>query len=257
MRLDRRNFIGGVLAATAATTASGAAGEKRRRDVVVYVSGHPDDLAGSMGTVIRLAEKYDVHMIDYTHGELGCGKQGQLDGSTRVKRTAEEEAVCREVGITLHWCEEMDCHAYAGQETCARIAKIFEEIKPRALIVHSFMDINLDHMMSAAAAIKAAEMANIRPEIYFQEQTRQSRGFQPVYYVDVSKLVERKQKLCELYACQNGAKIGERKNYAAHANAMRISGGWEPITHCEVFGVFPGTVLAGKGIFDEMEGVLR
>lgn len=42
------------------------------KERVVFVCAHPDDLAGPSGTAILLARNFDVHLIDYTHGEGGC-----------------------------------------------------------------------------------------------------------------------------------------------------------------------------------------
>ena len=83
MNVSRKGFIASVAAAGA--VASGVrmakADEKKIRDAVVYVAAHPDDLAGSIGTVMCLAEMYNVHVIDYTHGERGLGEVRYLDGS--------------------------------------------------------------------------------------------------------------------------------------------------------------------------------
>ena len=256
---NRREFIKGVamagatFAAMSAKSAQPDAGDgKKMRDVVIYVSCHPDDLAGSIGTVIRLTEHYDVHMIEFTHGERGLGEEGYLDGSTAKTRTAEDEAVCKAIGIPLHWCNEIDGEAFAGRAACEHIAAIYKRLKPRAIICHSLIETHYDHMMSAAAAIKATQLAGISPEIYFQEQEIQSRSFQPVYWVDVSGLTERKRELISLWACQHGPQIAERKIRTSLVNGSRMS-----MQEAEVFGVFPGTVLPGKGIFDEMPRVYR
>lgn len=226
-----------------------------KRDVVIYVSCHPDDLAGSIGTVIRLKELFDVHLIEFTHGERGLGEAGYRDGSARRLRTAEDEAVCRAIGVPLHWCEAVDGEAFADRTECERIAAIYRQLKPRAIITHSLIETHYDHMMSAAAAIKATKLAGITPEIYFQEQEIQSRGFQPVYWVDVSELTARRRELISLWACQNGPAIAERKIKTSEINAFRLA--QRRFTHAEVFGVFPGTVPPGKGIFDELPRVLR
>ena len=256
MNLSRKGFLFGA-AATAAVGTSSAAPVRigKRRDVVIYVSCHPDDLAGSIGTVMRLKELYDVHVIEFTHGERGLGEAGYRDGSTARLRTAEDEAVCRAIGVPLHWCQAIDGEAFADRTETERIAKIFKELRPRAIITHALIDTHYDHMMSAAAAIKATQLAGIRPEIYFQEQEIQSRAFQPVYWVDVSKLTDRKRELISLWACQHGPQIAERKIKTSEVNAMRMGQG--AFSHAEVFGVFPGTVPAGKGIFDELPGVMR
>lgn len=255
MDVTRRGFVAGAVAMSCAAPSVGAAGETGGRDVVVYVSCHPDDLAGSVGTVIRLKELYDVHVVEFTHGERGLGEAGYRDGSTKRTRTAEDEAVCRAIGVPLHWCSQVDGEAFACREACEEIADVFRTLKPRAIIVHSLIETHYDHMMSAAAAIKATQLAKIRPEVYFQEQEIQSRDFHPVYWVDVSALTERKRKIVSLWACQKGPEIAERKIRTSEVNALRLARG--RFTHAEVFGVFPGTVPPGKGIFDELPGVMR
>lgn len=254
MNLSRKGFLMGA-AAAAGTAAVGAEakGADAPRDVVVYVSCHPDDLAGSVGTVMRLAEAYDVHVFEYTHGERGLGEAKYRDGSCRKLRTAEDEAVCRAIGVPLHWFDEIDGEAYASRETCEKMAEAFRRLKPRAIIVHSLIETHLDHMMSAAAALKATQLAGIKPEVYFQEQDIQSRAFQPRYYVDVTALTERRREVISLWACQNGPQIAARKIATSRTNALRI---WGNLGRCaEVFGVFPGTVPPGRGIFDTMSGV--
>lgn len=256
MNVSRKGFLMGAAAvAGTAATSSGAAKDaaSATRDVVVYVSCHPDDLAGSVGTVMRLTESYDVHVFEYTHGERGLGEAKYLDGSCRKLRTAEDEAVCRAIGVPLHWFDEIDGEAFAGRETCERMAEEFRKLKPRAIIVHSLMETHYDHMMSAAAALKAAQLAGLKPEIYFQEQDVQSRAFQPRYYVDVTALTDRRREVISLWACQNGPKIAERKIATSMTNALRV---WGNRGRCaEVFGVFPGTIPTGRGIFDTMSGV--
>ena len=229
--------------------------EKAVRESVVYIAAHPDDLAGSIGTVMRLSETYDVHVVDYTHGERGMGEARYRDGSCAKMRTEEEERICREIGVKIHWCNEIDGEAFASRETCERLAVLFREIKPRALIVHWPVETHNDHVMSAAAAMKAAQIAKIKPEIYFQEQDIQSRGFPVAYFVDVTDLTERRRELISIYKSQNGPSIAERKIATSKANALRIWGAGN--RYAEVFGVFAGTVPPGKGIFDSMSGVCR
>ena len=224
-----------------------------KRDTVVYVSCHPDDLAGSIGTVIRLAERYDVHVVEFTHGERGLGEAGYRDGTTAKTRTAEDEAVCRAIGVPLHWCHEIDGEAFASRAACEEIAAVFRELKPRAIIVHSLIETHYDHMMSAAAAIKATQLAKIRPEIYFQEQDIQSRAFQPVYWVDVSALTERRRELISMWASQNGPKIAERKAESNRVYARNVGVG--EMQNVEVIGVYHGTVRPGHCVFDGLEGV--
>lgn len=254
--MTRKTFLGSLMASSLASSAGEARSQNiSKRDAVIYVSCHPDDLAGSLGTVMRLTERYDVHVIEFTHGERGLGESGYRDGSTRKLRTAEDEAVCRALGVPLHWCEAVDGEAYADRTECERIAALYRRIRPRAIIVHSLIETHFDHMMSAAAAIKATQLAGIRPEIYFQEQDIQSRGFQPAYWVDVTEQTARKREIISMWACQAGPAIAERKIKTSEVNALRMRN--LGASNVEIFGVFPGTVPVGKGIFDGMSGVGR
>ena len=130
----------------------GVSAEKPGRETIVYVAAHPDDLGGSIGTMIRLSEKYDVHVVDYTRGERGLGEKGYRDGTTAKTRMAEEQEVCRRIGVTLHWCDEIDGEAVAGRATVERLASLYRTLKPRALFVHWPVDTHMDHVMSTAAA---------------------------------------------------------------------------------------------------------
>lgn len=182
---------------------------------VVFLCAHPDDLASGMGTALLFSRAaFDVHVVDYTHGERGCGEEKYLSGWTRTKRTAEEESVCAAIGASLHWLEEIDGEAYAGCESVEKLAALFARLKPRAVVTHWPIDEHLDHVMAYAAGLKAIQLAGLSPEIYFHFQEAQARGFQPFVHVDVSSVMEEKTRIIGLYACQSGPAIAERKKRA-------------------------------------------
>lgn len=115
------------------------------KETVVFVCAHPDDFGGISGTGMRLAEKYDVHVIDYTHGERGLGEEGYRDGSVRKMRTEEESNACKVAGVTLHRMEEIDGEATAGMETCRKLATLLKTLNPWAVIAHWPVDAHMDH----------------------------------------------------------------------------------------------------------------
>ena len=121
------------------------------KESVVFVCAHPDDFGGISGTGMRLAEKFDVHVIDYTHGERGLGEEGYLNGTVRKMRTKEEENACKVAGVKLHWMEEIDGEAAAGMETCRKLAELLKTLNPRAVIAHWPIDTHMDHVMSPAS----------------------------------------------------------------------------------------------------------
>ena len=222
------------------------------RESVVFVEAHPDDLAGHLGTALKLSEKFDVHIIDFTHGELGCGWEMYTNGWTKATRTAEEGEVCRRAGFRLHWCDAIDGFAYADSNVCAQLTAYLADIRPRAVFCHWPIDTHPDHMMSAVAAMKSVRLAGLRCELYFHEQDIQSRGFQVAYHVDVTPYVAKKAELTRLYACQHGDDIARRKAESSRVYARNSLGSTRNV---EVIGVFHGTVPPGKSVFDGLDGV--
>ena len=224
---------------------------RETRECVAFVCAHPDDLAGCSGTALLLAEKFDVRVIDFTRGEGGLGKAGYLDGSTAKLRMAEERAACAMIGTEPYFlCETnyLGRMAFAGRRVTEELTGIFKEIKPRAVILHWPLDTHQDHVQSTAAALHALHLANIRPEIYFQEQTTQSRSFQPAYYVNITRVKERKDKLIMCYKCQKPEVIRKRKEEDSIFRGRRIG-----VRHAEAFGVYEGSVKSNRSIFNEID----
>ena len=192
---------GNVVAAGNAETGSSARTPKK--DVVAIVCAHPDDLAISLGFCLLARETYDIHVIDFTHGERGCGYDNFTNGWTKAKRTQEERDVCAAVGAKLHWLDEIDGEAYANRETCEKLAAIFRELKPRALIGHWPVDIHTDHVMTGAAMLRAAFLADLKCEIWFCPQHYQAKSCTPDVLLDISSVYDKVIEISRLYECQN------------------------------------------------------
>jgi len=222
-----------------------AATQKLER--VVFLGAHPDDLASEMGTALLMRGRYEVHVIDYTHGERGCGEANFTNGWTRATRTAEETRVCQAIGAKLHWLEEVDGEAFAGRQATETLARLLGEIRPRAVILHWPMDVHNDHVMSFAAGMKALALAGLKPEVYYHFQESQARGFSPFVSVDVTSVLEEKNRIIGFYECQMGEKIAERKTKAQWLSGRAFHG--SKGVYCEVYGVMPGTVRPDRCIF--------
>ena len=71
------------------------------KDRIVFVPAHPDDMIACLGFAHLARDVFELHVIDYTHGERGCGEEKFNNGWTKAKRTQEEQAVCRSIGARL------------------------------------------------------------------------------------------------------------------------------------------------------------
>ena len=191
------------------------------KDRIVVVPAHPDDLIPCFGTCLLSKDVFEWHVIEFTHGERGLGAEAFKDGSCKKIRMAEEGAVCKELGATLHWLDEIDGEAYACRETCERLAAILKELKPRAVFAHWPVDIHGDHAMAGVAVQKALFLAGLTPEIYFIEQEYQGKRFVPDQFVDITDVLNKKCELIRMYKCQyrDGA-IERRKCAIAKVNGM-------------------------------------
>lgn len=221
------------------------------KDRVVIVPAHPDDLIATIGFCLLAKDTFDIHVVDYTHGERGLGLEAFTNGTAKAIRTKEEESVCRAIGATLHWLDEIDGEAYACRETCELLASILKELNPRAVFGHWPVDIHGDHMMAGTALMKAVFLANIAPEFYFFEEEYQTKAFVPDHYVDISSVLERKFEIVKLYKCQyfDGG-IEQRNRTACRYHGMHTA--MLAFGHAEAFKSLYPPLQGQKNIFQEL-----
>ena len=193
-----RKLMMTALAAVGILTASA-------REKVFFFVAHPDDTLACAGTMFLMKDKFELHVMVLTHGERGCGEAGYRDGSTKAKRTREEEEAEAMVGAKVHWFDEVDGDCYANREVCRKVADLLKELKPRAVIGHYPVDIHPDHVMSGAALLRA--LANVstkdyKPEVYFFDQPYQTKAYHPDFFLDVSEVFDQKLALMKSYFSQ-------------------------------------------------------
>jgi len=80
---------------------------------VFFVCAHPDDMiAGAgLGFVLQKSKKFDVHVVDFTHGERGLAWQGVSLDECKAIRTQEEKNACAMLGVPIHFLDEIDGEA--------------------------------------------------------------------------------------------------------------------------------------------------
>ena len=234
-----------------AAVAAFVAGTAMAKDRIVIVPAHPDDLIATIGFCLLAKDTFDIHVVDYTHGERGLGQEAFTNGTAKATRIKEEESVCKAVGATLHWLDEIDGEAYACRETCERLANVLKELKPCAVFGHWPVDIHGDHMMAGAALMKAVFLANIAPEFYFFEEEYQSKAFVPDHYVDITSVLERKFEIVRQYKCQYFDGGMERRHRAGnHYHGMHTA--MLAFGHAEAFKALFPSLQGQKNIFQEL-----
>lgn len=214
------------------------------RESVFFVGAHPDDTEGYAATAFLLRGKYDIHVVDLTHGELGLGAAGLEDGSTAKRRTAEEEAACAYLGATPHFLHETDGSAYASKPSVDALAELLRQHKPKAVFTHWPVDTHCDHVQTAAVVARALNESGLKPERYFYEVLMsQTKNWCPIYSVDVTATITNKQEMLRKYACQNAgdALVKEKTEQARIRGRQRT-----PVcAFAETFTTFDGAPIFG------------
>ena len=240
--------IGLVVAACAAMCAAAQGKEK-----VLVVCAHPDDAIAMAGTMFLMKDKFEIHVADLTKGQLKDFKELGHDGPVAAQRTAEEEAATALVGAKVHWLGFVDGRLYATPEACQAVADLIAELKPRAVFAMWPIDRHQDHSMAGTITLKGAMLAKFKGEFYYYEEVYGSKGFVPMYYVDVTAVAEDKRRYVRCHKSQNGSDYlcqvemhGARgRGYQAMYDRAR------PFVEC--FEPLPGFQVQGsRCIFDEL-----
>ena len=225
------------------------------KDVVFFIGCHPDDIENCLGLMLRMREKYDIQVIDFTRGEGGCGPEGYANGTTAVKRIAEEREVCKSFGCEPIFLSQInyDGLAHSCPQATAEIERILLARKPKAVFVNWPVDGHPDHVQCAAATMHAVSVLSRRKlfktELYFYEEPPgEGRNFySPCYYVDVSAQIDEACDLCRRYVCQHGERIAATKRIRLAKHGATAP---KPVAFAEVYTTFKGSRIPG-GVLEE------
>ena len=232
---------------------SGLFAEAAERERVLFFTAHPDDIVSSMGTILLMRDKFEVHVCNYTDGAQG------LKPEERAALKSAAEKVCRELGAKLSWYDADGGSRWVEEPPCQRFAAVLAELKPRAVFGHWPVDTDSDHLMSCAVLQKAVQLAKLDCEFYFFERSSDSKGFPPAFYVDVTCMAREKSRIMRLFASPDGKTAiadSEARNSATNGERMNLfdpETGFSLTMHCnaEVFAPYGGRPQ-GPIIFSEL-----
>ena len=206
---------------------------------VVSVGAHQDDEMSCLGTLIRCSDRGDrITTISISNGDKGRLHDLSLssDEITQI-RIAEASAVANAIGGTFHCLGQEDEYVEDTKETRIALARLLREVRADVVLTCPPTDSQEDHIRAGAIASHAAWLAGLasvdvgapaldkHAQVFYFDSIC-GLDFQPVHYVDVSGIFDRKRELLKLHASQNAAQ--------PHAT------GWDLIDHCEIVNRFRG-----------------
>jgi LmbE family N-acetylglucosaminyl deacetylase len=176
--------------------------QENARPNVVFVVGHPDDVALSFGgTAWLLKDLYKLHVLCASKGERGYHYDGaglappsQEVGATRER---EEQQSCAMLGAELTFLGQTDGEIFAGCEVCQTVAAMLTALKPAAVFTHCPFE-KPDHAAVYGIATHSLHLAKLfwTTEIYMPVGTgSEFNNAKPDVYVNISSVIEQKRAL--------------------------------------------------------------
>jgi LmbE family N-acetylglucosaminyl deacetylase len=176
---------------------------------VLVVVAHPDDESlGAGGTLLKHREAGDkITILILANGEDSRG----ADVADADKRWAQTKAVADAYGAHL-FTENLPDQKFDTVpilEINKMIEKVIRQIKPTLVYTHHLQDLNLDHRLTAQAALTACRPQPgfpVKKILTFEtlsstewQAKRPANAFCPTEYVDIADYVEKKISTLQLY----------------------------------------------------------
>lgn len=164
----------------------------RRREVVLAIGAHPDDVEiGVGGLLLRHAgQGQPVTVLTLTGGEAG---------GAAADRIAESQVAAGLLSADLVHAELTDTTVSEGGATIATIKSVIDRIRPSTLYTHTIHDVHQDHRNVHRASLVAARGV---PKVFCYQAPSSSVAFSPTRFVGIDEYLDRKIDVIEAYTSQ-------------------------------------------------------
>jgi LmbE family N-acetylglucosaminyl deacetylase len=174
--------------------AAARARKSERREVVLAIGAHPDDVEIGCGGILvcHNALGDDVNVLTLTGGEVGGVVSERVDESRRAAEL---------IGARLFLAELPDTRINVsdGGIVIGTIERVISEVRPTIVYTHSHNDVHQDHRNVHDATLVAAR--NV-PRVYCYQAPSTNIDFRPTRFVGVDDWVDRKVEVIGAYGSQ-------------------------------------------------------
>jgi len=169
---------------------------------ILIITCHPDDWElGMAGTAYLLRDKFRIHVIIASDGELGntwntTGKPDPEIGALRVGHSGKS---AEKIHAINHFFKMADGSVYADKDAVNITVELLKEIDPAIIFLHWPID-KPDHAAASAMAMMALAKTGMMysREIYFFEVGKLDY-FTPEIYVDITPVWDIKKELVQIH----------------------------------------------------------
>jgi LmbE family N-acetylglucosaminyl deacetylase len=163
-----------------------------RRQVVLAIGAHPDDVEIGVGGIL-LRHANDGHAV--TVLTLSGGEQGGV----AAERAGESLHAAELLGAQLVHTDLEDTSVSEGGSTITTIKAVIDEIHPSTIYTHTSHDVHQDHRNAHSATLVAARGI---PRVYCYQAPSSTIEFQPTRFVAIDDYIDRKLEVIAAYASQ-------------------------------------------------------
>lgn len=163
-----------------------------KREVVLAVGAHPDDVEiGVGGILLKHAAAGDtVAVLTLTGGEQG--------GDTEA-RAAESLEAARMMSANLFHRDLVDTSVSDGGNTIGAIKEVIDRVSPTTIYTHTSKDVHQDHRNVHSATLVAARGI---PRIYCYQAPSTTVEFKPTKFIAVDDHIDAKLDVIKAYDSQ-------------------------------------------------------
>jgi two-component system response regulator HydG len=172
--------------------ASGRAERARRREAVLAIGAHPDDVEiGAGGTLAA------HHQLGHEVAILTLSRGAQ--GGPERDRASESRAAARILGAELHLQDLEDTRISESDPTIRIISRVVAQIQPTMIYTHSIHDVHQDHRNTHRAVMVAARQVG---RVFCFQSPSATVDFRPTRFVSIEAELEAKLRAIEAFGSQ-------------------------------------------------------
>ena len=180
---------------------------------ILSIGAHPDDVeflcAGTLA--LYASQGHKIFIAIATNGNVGSPTLGKKEISAIRKKESLE--ACKLINATLIWMNFDDEWLFDNKETRLVFIDAIREAQPDLMFIHNKFDYHPDHRNAGQIAEDCKIPVSVRlvesnfeylkkiPHMFYMDSIG-GVGFEPEYYVDISSVIDLKEKMLRCHKSQ-------------------------------------------------------
>jgi len=208
--------------------------ESTNRQIIVVITPHPDDAEASCGGLIAnsVSAGDSVIILTMTGGELGIW--GKSEDEARAIRIKEAKNAAAVLGASVQFFGGIDGSLPVDTASTHRLTEMLLKMKPDIVLAPWPLDVHSDHQATGILAWRVYLDRRFKFDLYFYETSNsphtKSFEFFPTDYVDITDVIEKKQKALYQHKSQNPSEW-----WNMYVNMATVNGYEADVTYAEAY----------------------